>query len=98
MMQLLISPLAAQDIEDVGDFIARDNPLRALSFVLELHKQCLRISANPLGYRKRPELGADMRSCAYGNYVIFFESLSDAVKIVRVLHGARDIDAAVLDD
>ena len=32
-----------------------------------------------------------MRSCAHGNYVIFFESTTEQVIIVRILHGARDI-------
>ena len=42
------------------------------------------------------ELGDGIHSCAYGHYVIVFESdpPSDAVVIVRVLHGARDIPTA----
>lgn len=35
-MQLLITPLAAYDLEEIGDFIAQDNPVRAGSFVAEL--------------------------------------------------------------
>ncbi len=43
-MRLLITPLAERDIEDIGDYIARDNPKRALTFVAELRavsKNCL---------------------------------------------------------
>jgi toxin ParE1/3/4 len=29
-----------------------------------------------------------------GNYIVFYRPLEDGVKIVRVLHAARDIDAA----
>jgi hypothetical protein len=39
----------------------------------------------------RPELSPDLRSCAHGNYLIFFESATEQVIIVRILHGARDI-------
>jgi toxin ParE1/3/4 len=35
-MQLLITPLAARDLEEIGDYIALDNPTRAGSFVAEL--------------------------------------------------------------
>jgi plasmid stabilization system protein ParE len=28
-MQLLITPLAAFDLEEIGDYIAQDNPIRA---------------------------------------------------------------------
>lgn len=75
----------------IGDYIAQDNPLRAISFVRELFAQCKTIAGNPLGYRLRPELEEDLRSCAYGNYVIFFSATEQEVTIIRVLHGARDI-------
>ena len=34
---------------------------------------------------------ADLRSCANGNEVIFLESTTEQVTIVRALHSARDI-------
>lgn len=83
-MRVEISPLAERDLEAIGDFIADDNPLRAVSFVAELRMQCAEISKAPLACHARPELGEGIRSCAYGNYVI---------RIVRVLHGAMDIAA-----
>ena len=90
-MQLLITPLAAFDLEEIGDYIAQDNPARARAFVTALHAQCEKICHNPAGYRRQPELSDDLRSCAHGNYVIFFESTTEQVTIVRILHGARDI-------
>lgn len=90
-MRLLLTPLAEQDLEEIGDYIAQDNPTRALSFVQELQAQCQKICLNPAGYRRRPELSSDVRSCAHGHYVIFFEATDEAVTIIRVLHGARDI-------
>ena len=94
-MRLAFTPLAEQDLEAIADYIAVNNPVRALSFVRELRAQCQRITINPLGYRLRSELGGDIRSCAHGHYVIFFESDPDAVLIVRILHGARDIPAVL---
>lgn len=35
-MKLVFSPKAAEDLEEIGDYIARDNPQRALSFVAEI--------------------------------------------------------------
>ncbi|MBS0464617.1 MAG: type II toxin-antitoxin system RelE/ParE family toxin [Proteobacteria bacterium] len=92
-MRLTFTPLAEQDLEAIADYIAADNPVRALSFVRELRAQCQRITLNPPGYRLRLELGDGIRSCAHGHYVIFFESDPDTVLIVRILHGARDIPA-----
>ena len=42
---------------------------------------------------KRPELSAGLRSIPVGQYVIFYRVLADAVEIVNVIHGARDIDS-----
>jgi toxin ParE1/3/4 len=90
-MRLLITPLAAVDPEEIGDYIAQDNPVRAGTFVVELRAHCEKICLNPAGYRRRPELSDELRSCAHGNYVIFFESNTEQVSIIRILHGARDI-------
>lgn len=46
-MKLGISPLAEQDIEAIGDYIAQDNPVRAVSFTEELYQQCLLIAESP---------------------------------------------------
>jgi toxin ParE1/3/4 len=86
MARYVISPLAEQDIEAIGDYIAQenyiaqDNPHRALTFIAELRSQCAKLSASPQACRLRPELGESIRSYAFGNYVIF------------VLHGAMDIE------
>ena len=93
-MRLAFTPLAEQDLEAIADYIAADNPMRALSFVRELRAQCQRITLNPPGYRLRPELSESLRSCAHGHYVIFFESDPETVRIVRILHGARDFPTA----
>ena len=47
----------------------------------------------PQGYRLRSELGEGIRSCAHGNYVIFFTEDGQVLRIVRVLHGAMDMDS-----
>ena len=90
-MRLAFTPLAEQDLEAIADYIAADNPVRALSFVRELRAQCQRITLNPPGYRLRPELGDGIRSCAHGHYIIFFEAATEEVLVIRILHGARNL-------
>jgi toxin ParE1/3/4 len=94
-MRLAFTPLAEQDLEAIGDYIATDNPSRAATFVRELRAQCQRISLNPPGYRLRSELGDDIRSCAHGNYAIFFIANADEMTIIRILHGTRDIPSVL---
>ena len=97
MARFWISPLAEQDLEAIGDFIAQDNPHRALTFIAELRNQCAKIAASPKACRLRPKLGDNIRSFAYGNYVIFFQESPDSLCIVRVLHGAMDIESRLLE-
>lgn len=97
MIRLEFSLEAEQDLESVGDYIAKDNPRRAASFVRELKAQCCKITNAPKGYRERPELGQGIRFCAYGNYVVFFYEKPGFVRIVRILHAAMDIESQFTD-
>jgi plasmid stabilization system protein ParE len=46
-MKVDITSAADVDLEAIPDYIARDNPTRALSFVLELYERRLDISGVP---------------------------------------------------
>lgn len=98
MTRLEFLPQAEQDLETIGDYIAKDSPRKAISFVRELRAQCVKITHSPQGYRRRTECQENLRSCAYGNYVIFFVEDGQAVQIVRVLHGAMDIEAKFAEE
>lgn len=91
MSRIRFTTQAETDLESIGDYIAQDNPRRALTFLAELRVQCAKIASSPLGYRARPELAENLRSCAHGRYVIFFQPGKTDVLIVRVLHGAQDV-------
>ena len=90
-MQVIFTVQAEHDLEEIGDYIAADNPSRAVSFVQELRAHCAKIAAAPLAYAARPELGDDIRGCTHGRYLILFQPARDAVLIVRILHGSRDL-------
>jgi toxin ParE1/3/4 len=46
-MQCLFSPLAELELEEIGDYLARDNPSRAASFIREIRGRCIEITAAP---------------------------------------------------
>jgi toxin ParE1/3/4 len=50
--------------------------------------------------RARLEIGAGIRSFVVNHYVLFYRPLTGTVgiELVRVLHGARDIDAVFSGD
>jgi toxin ParE1/3/4 len=54
--KLVISPRAAFDLEEIGDYIARNNPSRAVSFIRELERECRRIAKRPAAFPARGDL------------------------------------------
>lgn len=98
MPAVTFSPKARQDLLDIGDYIAKDSRAKARSFVGKLVEQCKRIGNAPLGYAGREDLAPGLRMAALGRYVIFFRVIDGAVRIERVLHGARNLPAVLESD
>ncbi|MBL8398922.1 MAG: type II toxin-antitoxin system RelE/ParE family toxin [Candidatus Accumulibacter sp.] len=92
-MRLDFSPQSERDLEDIGDYIAQDNPLRAVSFVRELREACMRLVHHPGIGALRPELLSGLRILPYGRYLIAYSAGDTTVRVERILHSARDIDA-----
>ena len=88
-MTLVFSPKAAEDLEELGDYIARDNPLRAVSFVEEIERHCGRVAETPTAFPAREDIAPGLRMAVHGNYLILYRMQSDAVRIERIVHGAR---------
>lgn len=91
MKSVILSVKAEADLENIGDYIAADNPSRALSFIKELRGKCIKLGHYPEANPRFPELGPDVRFCPHGSYLILYRVLEDSVSVERILHGARDI-------
>lgn len=82
---------AERDLEAIGDYIARDSPGRALSFVRELRGKCQGLADMAERFPLVPRYEtAGVRRRGHGNYLIFYRVEPDRVVIVHVLHGAQD--------
>jgi toxin ParE1/3/4 len=95
--RVVFSPQAKRDLQGIADYIATDNPDRAVTFIEEIEERCRRLGKFARSARPFPELGADAHILPFGNYVILYRDLSDEVAIARVIHGARDILALISD-
>ncbi len=91
LARLRFRPLAEGDLDSIYDYIARDNPERAWSFVLELHEKCELLADHADAGVRRDELAKGLRSFPVGRYVIFYRQESGGIEVVRVLHGSRDV-------
>ncbi len=82
---------AESDLESIGDYIARDNSQRALSFVRELRDKCQSIGVTPHAFPLLARYEASsVRRRVHGNFLIFYRAESARVVILHVLHGATD--------
>jgi toxin ParE1/3/4 len=87
-----LRPKARDDLRSIRSWIAKDTPVRARSFVVELATHFQKLAALEIKHQPVPELGPDMRKAVHGNYDIYYRLNDDGVLIVRVLHSARSRD------
>lgn len=84
-----LSRRALRDLDEIGTWIARDDPDTADQFLDRLNDACLEIADRPTLY---PLLGGSRtirRRLFARRYLILFRVRGDVVKIVAIRHGAR---------
>ncbi|HUD54244.1 MAG TPA: type II toxin-antitoxin system RelE/ParE family toxin [Terracidiphilus sp.] len=90
-MRTQLSRFVEPDLEIIADYIAQDNPSRAVTFIRELRDKFREIGEGPLHYQLRPEIGEDARIAVVGQYVILFRITDRVVRIERVVFGGRNL-------
>lgn len=92
-MKVVCAARARADLRAIGRWIARDDPVRAVSFVTELREKALALSETAA---HRPVIaGADtqqlIRRFNHGDYRIVHQvhAAEQAVTILFIHHGAR---------
>ncbi len=90
---------AAIDAEQIADYIAADSLEAAIRFLENTEATIQYLAASPsIGSPFKVEHSelTNLRSSrvqGFPNHVIFYVEHPDAIEIVRIIHGARDIDA-----
>ena len=85
-------PKAEADLLEIWLYIAQDSP-RAADRLLDLiEAQCRLLADNPRLGRARPEIASDARARNVGRYLVLYREQGDEIEVVRVVHGARDIE------
>ena len=90
-MRVRLSAEAERDLEAIGDWIARDDLPRALSFVAELREACLGLARFPNRFplvSRHERQGVRRR--VHRDYLIFYSVAKAEVTVLHVLHGATD--------
>ena len=92
MARILRNRVSVSDYEDIWNYIARDNPAAADRMIRELERHVSTLATMPGLGREEPRLAPNLRSFPVRSYLIFYRAVDDGIELVRVLHGARDIN------
>jgi toxin ParE1/3/4 len=90
------SRAAERDLETIGDWIANENPNRAVTFIQELTVSCLQLGEMPERFALVSGY-SNIRKRVHGNYVVYYRVTAEFIDILHILHGARDIDETELE-
>ena len=93
---LILSPKANDNLIAIADYIRSESKheITSRTFINSLLHKCHSLADQPFQMGAlRPELGEDIRSYPYGNYIIFFRYRQDALEVIMIVEGHRDIGA-----
>jgi toxin ParE1/3/4 len=91
-LPIILSPEADEDLIEIWSYLAQQASDRVADRQLsEIETVCSTLETWPHSGRKRDELLAGVRSVPVHPYVVFYRIRDEAIEIVRVVHGRRDI-------
>jgi toxin ParE1/3/4 len=99
--KILVTPLAAIDIDDIVLYLTSSNPDIALCFFDDVRSTFADLARNPnigVNYASSNSALQNLRRWPVKNfdkYLIFYKNVDDQVEIIRVLHGKRDLEFAL---
>ena len=78
------------DLQNIKKYIAKNNPKIATQFVMLLKQKCEMLAQSPeIGIYHEEYCG--LYKFPVGKYLIFYRLSKTGIEIIRILHGARDI-------
>jgi plasmid stabilization system protein ParE len=87
---------AANDLQDIEDFIARDSVLHAITFVDRVVESAETLLKTPQIGRMVPEFNRPaLREWIFRGYRIVYLLQDNEAFVLRVVHGSRDLLALV---
>jgi toxin ParE1/3/4 len=92
MLPVVRTDKAEADLEAILDYLEGRSPAAAERLAKAIDERCRRLGQLPRMGRAREELQPGLRSVVVDKYTLFYRVTPTAVQILRILHGARDID------
>ena len=96
--RILRKPQAARDILQIASYISEDSLDASIRFLEAVETTFLALARRPLMGASRTFKDATLagirmwRVKGFESYLIFYRPLADGIDVVRLVHGARDIE------
>ena len=96
---IVVRPLADRDLDELFDYLASEDPRAARRFYQAAQATFEALAESP-GLGGRWESGkSELREYrvwpirGFKNHLIFYRPIDGGIEIIRVLHGARDLES-----
>ena len=91
-LEIVVSVKARIDLRAIADYIARDSRSAATRMIKRLEREINQLGTQPGIGEQCDYLSPDLRRMSCGVYLLYYKLREDHLEIVRVLHGARDVE------
>lgn len=98
MSSYSFSDAAVQDLDNICEYIARQNSKAASQLFDAIRKKCKLVANFPNMGKSYSKLAVNLRGFVVEDYIIFYYPRDDGIDIVRVISGYRDFEALFLED
>jgi len=89
---IVLSVESKRDLDAIFDYTEEKYDLdQAISYLNGFHEIFKRLGNNPDLGRNRNEIREGLRSITKDRHLVFYRVLKDRVRVVRILHGNRDL-------
>ncbi|MEB3217442.1 MAG: type II toxin-antitoxin system RelE/ParE family toxin [Nostocales cyanobacterium 94392] len=92
MSRFKISTGAAQDLENIWSYIAKNNTRAADNLFDKLREKFAKLAKFPQMGQGREDLAVYLGSFSVGSYLIFYRIIDEGIKILRIVHSSQDIE------
>ena len=95
-MKVVIREAAARDLDDILDWISKDNPHAAARLVKRIVMRVDRLGTSGLPHIGRPGLLKGTREIVEAPYIIVYivDEPADEVTVLAILHSARNRESS----
>jgi toxin ParE1/3/4 len=97
MRALRITALASRDLEEISDYFLEQSVDAGDRFVEQFGQKCQHIARFPLIGKSYGQIRPGLRGVLLMDYIIFYSVSDDAVDILRIVSGYRNLQNILVE-